>query len=89
MAQNQKMEPRTIINISSENVTLELDGLEFRLKPYETTKTHANYALPRLLQKGRDPVASVVDLLTNGKVVDTEDRRARAAMAILKNRGEA
>lgn len=81
MSQN-KMESVSIINVSSESVSFELDGLEHTLRPRESMKTHASYGLPRHLQKGRDPVASVVDMLTNGRVVHEGDRRARAVVAI-------
>lgn len=81
MSEKKKAESATIINVSSEEVRFELDGLDYVLKPRETLATHANYALPRKMADNRDPVASVVDLLTGGKVLHIGDRRARAAVA--------
>lgn len=71
-----------IVNISSEPMVFELDGAIYELKPKDRVKVHKNYAMPRVLQKGRDPVASTVELLTNKKVLWIKDRRACAALGL-------
>lgn len=67
-----------VINISSETLKFELEGMKFSIKPKERIRVHKSYATPRLMQQGRDPVPSAVELLTNHKVLPITDKRVRA-----------
>jgi hypothetical protein len=70
-----------VINISSEVMRFELDGMKFKLQPKEVVQIHRNHAIPKILQKDRDPVASTIEMLTNKKVLSVKDKRARAALS--------
>lgn len=67
-----------VMNISSEIMKFEISGVRYKLSPRETAHIHKNYAIPRIMQEGRDPVPSVIELLTNRKVLPTSDKRVRA-----------
>ena len=69
-----------MMNISSDTVKFELDSLRYKLKPKETTRIHRNYALPRQMQPDKDPVPSVVELLTGKKVLAMSDPRVKSAI---------
>jgi hypothetical protein len=78
------------VNISSETIRFEISGMRYRLGPKDKVHLHKNYALPRAMQPGRDPVPSVVDLLTNHRVLPVTDKRAMAALGMRAPRaGEA
>ena len=74
----EEQNTQEVINISSEVVKFDVDNMRIVLKPGEKITIHKNYAFPRKLKKERDPIPSVVDLLTGGRVVATTDRRARS-----------
>lgn len=67
-----------VVNISSETVKFVIGEMKIVLKPGEKIAVHKNYAFPRKLKKDRDPLPSVVELETGGRVVPTSDKRARA-----------
>ncbi len=73
-----------VINISSEPVKFELNGVRYKLAPKERLQVHKNYALPRIMMAGRDPVPAAIELLTNGKVILATDKRARVAQGASK-----
>jgi hypothetical protein len=70
------------VNISSETLKFEIDGVRYKLGPRDRVHLHKNYALPRAMQPGRDPVPSAVALLTSHKVLPVTDKRAMAALGI-------
>lgn len=69
-----------VINISSETMKFEIDGMKIKLAPKERFKIHKNYATPRVMQPERDPVPSTIELLTNKKVLPINDKRVRAVL---------
>lgn len=71
-----------VVNISAERMTFELDSMIYVLKPKDTAKIHKSYALRRVMQKDRDSVPSVVELLTAGKVLPITHPRARRALGL-------
>lgn len=73
-----------VINISSERAVFVLDDYKYVLKPRETAKIHKNYGQNRQLQEGKDPIPSVIELETNGKVLPVTDKRARSIVTSLK-----
>lgn len=70
-----------VINITSNNVRFEIDGTRFELKPSEQITINRSYALPRHFKQGKDPVPSVIELLTGGMVLHVGDKRARSALS--------
>lgn len=73
-----------VINISSTNVRFEIEGNRYVLRPGQTVSLHKSYALPRSMVKGKDPVPSVVELLTAKQVLAVTDSRARHAVSTSK-----
>lgn len=69
-----------VINISSENVKMQIGDMRVTMKPGDRLQVHRNYAFPRQLREGRDPIPSVVELESGGKVVPTTDPRARSML---------
>lgn len=67
-----------VINISSHPVRFEVDGNRYVLKPGQVVSLHNSYALARQMTKGRDPVPSVIELLTGRQVLAVTDPRARS-----------
>lgn len=76
------------VNISGETMRFEIEKVKYKLGPRERVVLHRNYALPRAMQPGRDPVPSAIELLTNHKVLPISHPRARAALGIKKPAGE-
>lgn len=70
-----------VVNISSETVKFDIGDMKIVLKPGERIAIHKNYAFPRKLKQDRDPLPSVVELETGGRVVATTDRRARSKVS--------
>lgn len=70
-----------VINISSENVRLHLEGNNYVLRPRDTLRVHNSYALPRKFRQEGDVIPSVVDLLTGGRVLHIKDKRAIGAVS--------
>ncbi len=66
-----------VINISGQNVRFEVDGNRYMLRPGQTVSLHNAYALPRQMQKNKDPIPSVVEMLTSKQVLSVTDPRAR------------
>ena len=66
-----------VINISGHNVKFDIDGNRYLLKPGQTTRLHKAYALPRSMAAERDPLPSVVEMLTSKKVLAITDPRAK------------
>lgn len=71
-----------VVNISSEIVKIEIDKVKHKLNPKERLTVHKNYATPRLMQQGRDPVPSSIELMTNGKVLPVTDKRVKAMLGL-------
>lgn len=76
------------VNISSETIKFEIEKVKYVLGPKDKVVLHKNYATPRAMQPGRDPVPSTVALLTNHKVLPITDRRARQALGLRTPREE-
>lgn len=76
MIENETKVSQEVVNISSNVVRFELDGLRHVLKPGERTNVHTNYALQRRFAENRDPIPSAIDLMTGGAVVSVTDKRA-------------
>jgi len=70
-----------VVNISSNNVRFEIEGNRYVLRPGQTVSLHKSYALPRAMVKGKDPVPSVVELLTSKQVLAVTDQRARQVVS--------
>lgn len=79
-ALDQESNAAEVINVSGEVVRFEIDGIRYKLSERERITIHQNYALPRHLKKDKDPLPSVIDMLTGGKVLHVEDKRARGAV---------
>lgn len=75
-----------VINISGAAARFEIEHQLIELRPLEKVKILEAFALPRTLQAGRDPIASVVDLQTGGRVVHVGDPRAKVALIALENK---
>lgn len=75
-----------IVNVSSQMAKFELDGMKYKLRPGQIGECRASYARPMQLQKSADPLPSVVDRETNGRVLCVEDPRAKR---VLGNRAAA
>lgn len=64
-----------VINIAGQRVRFSIataPGVDpdiYELQPREVVEILTNYALPRLMQEGRDPAPSIISQLTNGQVV--------------------
>lgn len=71
-----------VINISDHPVKFNLDGMIYALEPLERAKVHVSYTKNRQLQKKRDPVKPILELMTNAKVLPVTDPRAKDAVAI-------
>jgi hypothetical protein len=69
-----------VINISAETVKFNISGTTYKLAPREKLLLHKSYALPRLMQEGRDPVPAVIELLTGQKVLPIDDKRVRGLL---------
>lgn len=67
-----------VINISSETVKMNIDGMRVTLKQGDRMRVHKNYAFPRQFRPDRDPLPSVVELESGGRVVPTSDKRAQS-----------
>jgi hypothetical protein len=76
MIENEKKVSQEVVNISSNVVRFEIEGLRHVLKPGERASIHVNYALPRQFANNRDPIPSAIDLMTGGAVVSVLDKRA-------------
>ena len=80
--ENEETNSIECVNISSETIRFEIERVRYRLGPKDKVVLHKNYALPRAMQPGRDPVPSAIALLTNHKVLPITDKRAMAALGI-------
>lgn len=77
---NEEPNDAEVVNISSEIMRFELDGIRYKLGPKETTRINKVHTISKKTAPGRDPVAPTIELITNKKVVPTTDKRARAVM---------
>lgn len=73
-----------VINISAGNIRFEIDGNRYLLKPGQVVSLHNAYALPRQMTKGKDPIPSVVEMLTSKMVLAVSDNRARAMVTAIR-----
>ncbi len=73
-----------VINIASHPVRFEIDGNKYILKPGQVVSLHNSYALAKQLQKNKDPIPSVVEMLTSKMVLAVTDPRARHMLAAVK-----
>lgn len=72
----------TIYNISGQRATFELDGAIHVLKPRESAKIHEAYTKPRQSVPGRDPVPSIIEMLTDGRVLPETHKKCRQVMGL-------
>lgn len=63
---------KEIVNISSQTVRFQIDNQKIVMQPGDRRRINANYATARALQPNRDPVPSVVELLTNKMVLPVD-----------------
>lgn len=75
-----------VVNISSERMKFELEGQMHVMKPGDRRRVPRYLTVSRVMQKGKDPVPSAIELLTNKKVLPITDPRARAALGIREPR---
>ncbi len=73
-----------VINIAAHNVRFEIDGNRYILKPGQVVSIHNSYALARQLQKNKDPLPSVVEMLTSKMVLAVTDPRARHMLTAVR-----
>lgn len=73
-----------VINISSGTVRFEIDGSRYVLKTGQVVSLHKSYALARQIQKNKDPIPSVVELLTSKMVLAVTDPRARHMVTAMR-----
>lgn len=66
-----------VINISADKVVFIIDSYRHVLKPKEISKIPTVYAMPRKLQPDRDPIPSVIELETGGKVLPVTHSKAK------------
>lgn len=69
-----------VINVSPQVARFQLDGMRYKLKPGQVSQCRATYARPMKLRPGADPIPSVIDRETNGRVLCVEDPRAKKAL---------
>lgn len=83
----QEIPQRRAFNVSSSPVRLEIAvqvgyaPTAHIVPPGECVTLPASYTTPMLFAPGRDPRPSVIDMKTNGKVVDEADPRAKEVVA--------
>lgn len=65
------------INIGSNVVKFQIENSRVKMRPKEIRKFHRTYVLPKKTHPDRDPVASVVSMLTNGMVLSVKDPKAK------------
>jgi hypothetical protein len=70
-----------VINISGQNIRFEVDGNRYVLRPGQVVSLHNAYALPRQMQKNKDPIPSVIEMLTAKQVLAVTDPRAAHMVA--------
>jgi hypothetical protein len=74
-----------VINTSGQRVRFSIanaPGVDpdiYELTPRETVEILTNYALPRLMQEGRDPAPSIISQLTNGLVLSITEPAGKMA----------
>lgn len=66
-----------VVNVGPSTVKFDIDGNRIVLKPGHVIPIHKSYGLPRPTQPNRDPLPSVVELLTDRKVLPVTDPRAK------------
>lgn len=76
-----------VINVSSETVRFEIEKIRYKLPPRGIAQIHKAYAVSRVMQEGRDPVPSSIELLTNKKVLPVTDKRAASVVASVRKAG--
>lgn len=77
---------REIINVGSNTVKFEIAGSKIKLKPGQITSVHKAYATSRAMQRGRDPVPSVVELETGFQVYPITHPKAQERSQIARDR---
>ncbi len=82
--QEFKSNQTEVINIAAHPVRFEIDGNRYILKPGQVVTLHNAYALARQLQKNKDPIPSVVEMLTSKMVLAVTDPRARHMLAAVR-----
>lgn len=65
-----------VVNISSMPARLFIDNLKIVLKPGQRIRVPKAYVSRHAMQPGRDPVASAIHMMTDGRVVPVTDPRA-------------
>lgn len=70
------------INVSSDVARFEIDGVRHAMKPRERRRFPTGYCAQRVFTGSsgakRDPLPSVIELLTNKRVLPVADPRAKA-----------
>ena len=64
-----------VCNISSAPARLHIDNLRIVLKPGQRVRVPKAYVRRHAMQPGRDPVASAIHMMTDGRVVPSSDPR--------------
>lgn len=64
-----------VVNISGEPAKFVIDNNRITLPPGGRVRIHRAYATKTRLAPDRDPIDSVVERLTNGRVVPASDKR--------------
>lgn len=74
---------RPVVNLTSDTITLHFAEGPNQIRPVlfppdTPVEVPAAYATPQAIAANRDPKPSVVDMLSNGRIVDLSDKRAAA-----------
>lgn len=64
-----------VCNISSQPAKIHIDNLKIVLKPGQRISVPKQYVRRHAMQPGRDPVASAIHMMTDGRVVPSSDPR--------------
>jgi hypothetical protein len=70
-----------VVNISSMPARLHIDNLRIVLKPGQRIRVPKAYVRRHAMQPGRDPVASAIHMMTDGRVVPATDPRVPRPIA--------
>jgi hypothetical protein len=81
---NQDRNSVECVNITSHTVKFEVAGVRYVVKSHQMIQLHRAYALPRKMQRNRDPIASVIEMISGKQVLACNDPRAASTMAGLR-----
>lgn len=72
---------KEVINTADHPVKFKMNGALVKMQPLETRSIPKAYAIPRQLQPNAPALPSVVEHLTNSKILPVDHDKATAALA--------